>query len=91
MTDRKKPGVAFWATVVVVCMMLYVASFGPACWVSPYVQPSGDLISAIYCPVLMLCSWGPDWLADLIVDYAGAWETNAGIYMRGSRVCIEFE
>jgi hypothetical protein len=31
--DRKKPGVAFWATVVVVCLpILYVASFGPWCW-----------------------------------------------------------
>jgi hypothetical protein len=30
MTDRKKPGVVFWAAVVVVCLpALYVASFGP--------------------------------------------------------------
>ncbi len=26
----KKPGVAFWATVVVVAVGLYVGSFGPA-------------------------------------------------------------
>jgi hypothetical protein len=34
MTDRKKPGLAFWATVMVACLMpiLYVLSFGPACW-----------------------------------------------------------
>jgi hypothetical protein len=33
MTDRKKPGVAFWETVVVVSIpLLYVLSFGPACW-----------------------------------------------------------
>jgi hypothetical protein len=33
MTDRKKPGVAFWATVVVVVLLLgYPLSFGPACW-----------------------------------------------------------
>ena len=32
-SDRKKPGVAFWATVgLVVLPLLYVASFGPACW-----------------------------------------------------------
>jgi hypothetical protein len=32
-TDRKKPGVAFWATVVVVgVLMAYPLSFGPACW-----------------------------------------------------------
>ena len=31
--QHKKPGVAFWATVVVVVMpVLYVLSIGPACW-----------------------------------------------------------
>ena len=33
MTDRKKPGWAFWTTVVVVLVpLLYVLSIGPACW-----------------------------------------------------------
>ena len=32
MTDRKKPGVAFWATVVLVLSVLHVVGFGPACW-----------------------------------------------------------
>jgi hypothetical protein len=31
--DRKKPGVAFWATaVVVVVLVAHPLSFGPACW-----------------------------------------------------------
>src|SRR5262249_20222835 len=35
MADRKKPGVAFWATVVVVVALLgYPLSFGPACWLT---------------------------------------------------------
>jgi hypothetical protein len=30
---RKKPGVAYWATVVVVVLLMgYPLSFGPACW-----------------------------------------------------------
>ena len=29
---RKTPGVAFWATVVVVALLGYPLSFGPACW-----------------------------------------------------------
>jgi hypothetical protein len=34
-TDRKKPGVAFWATVVVVALLVaYPLSFGPACWIA---------------------------------------------------------
>jgi len=31
-SDRKKPGVAFWTTVVVVVVVTYVASSGPAAW-----------------------------------------------------------
>jgi hypothetical protein len=35
MTSRKKPGMAFWATVVVVAALAaYPLSFGPACWIS---------------------------------------------------------
>ena len=33
MTDRKKPGVAFWATLGLVAVLVgYPLSFGPACW-----------------------------------------------------------
>jgi hypothetical protein len=33
MTDRKKPGVPFWATVALVVVLVgYPRSFGPACW-----------------------------------------------------------
>ena len=32
-SSRKKPGAAFWATVVmVVALVAYPLSFGPACW-----------------------------------------------------------
>jgi hypothetical protein len=32
--SRKKPGVAFWATVAVVVVLIYPISFGPACWIN---------------------------------------------------------
>jgi hypothetical protein len=35
MTDRKKPGVAFWATVAMVVVLVgYPLSWGPAWWLS---------------------------------------------------------
>ena len=49
-SDRKKPGVAFWATVVVVVgLAAYPLSFGPACWwfsssVSQKPAANGDLL-----------------------------------------------
>jgi hypothetical protein len=39
MTSRKKPGVAFWATVAVFVVLAYPLSFGPACWTMSRVGP----------------------------------------------------
>jgi hypothetical protein len=51
MTDRKKPGMAFWVAVVVVVLALYVLSFGPACWITS--RTGGDhLLPTIYRPVV---------------------------------------
>jgi hypothetical protein len=52
MTSRKKPGVAFWATVTMVVVLAYMALFWPVCWlvgrgVFPY-----QLAGAIYYPVI---------------------------------------
>src|SRR5262245_36496048 len=54
MADRKKPGWAFWTTVVLVGgPFLYVASFGPACWLGDRVGwPSDHTLVKIYAPVL---------------------------------------
>ena len=54
--SRKKPGVAFWPTVVVVvALVLYVASFGPACWLN---SRTGwicrDTLAASYRPLIRL-------------------------------------
>jgi hypothetical protein len=42
MTDRKKPGAAFWASVVAVVVALYVLSYGPA--LSIYARISGPVL-----------------------------------------------
>ena len=48
MTDRKKPGVAFWATVGQVGVLLYVASFGPATWICS--RTESKKVPSIYLP-----------------------------------------
>jgi hypothetical protein len=53
-TDRKKPGVAFWATVALVPMLLYVASFGPAWWLGHRQVISARQIRTGYRPILEL-------------------------------------
>jgi hypothetical protein len=53
MTDRKKPGWAFWAAVVLVALpVLYVLSFGPACWISSRLGHGGGLLPTIYRPLV---------------------------------------
>jgi hypothetical protein len=52
MTDRTKPGVAFWATVVVAVGLLYPISFGPACWLSSRTGIGVSALPAIYHPII---------------------------------------
>src|SRR5262245_61802724 len=51
MTDRTKPGVAFWATVVVVVVLAYAISFGPACWITSRTSRGAATVSIIYRPM----------------------------------------
>jgi len=65
---KKKPGVAFWGTVVVVCLPIaYVLSFGPACWFSSHTGIGVFALRTVYRPILnamsssrnvaQLCHW----------------------------------
>src|SRR5262245_35735933 len=48
----KKPGAAFWATVVVVGVpLLYVLSIGPACWISSQTGSGVTAVGRIYQPL----------------------------------------
>src|SRR5262245_26156524 len=62
MTDRKKPGVAFWATVVVVVLLVaYPLSFGPVCSaITEATSPAFDPIVTFYKPLIVAVRY-PDW------------------------------
>jgi hypothetical protein len=71
MTDRKKPGLAFWATVVVVGLpLLYVLSFGPACWITSRCSLPGDWLFVVYAPMIWPLNNGPTFLFDAISWYS---------------------
>ena len=55
MTSRKPPSAAFWATVaVVVGLLAYPLSFGPACWISSRLNAGAETVSIVYRPL----TWG---------------------------------
>lgn len=54
MTSRKKPDVAFWATVVALLPLLHVASFGPACWLADRHAISDKWVSAAFSSFLSI-------------------------------------
>src|SRR5262245_58182549 len=51
-SGRNTPSAAFWATVVVVGVLLYPLSFGPACWVASRTGCGSRLLPKIYGPIV---------------------------------------
>jgi hypothetical protein len=80
MTDHKQPGAAFWATVVVVFLLvLYVLSSGPALWLAVKMEAPDwvfDTLETSYGPLLWLAMWsGP--LGQPYLRYLGWWQSLA--------------
>ncbi len=73
MTDRKKPGVAFWGAVVVAVVVLYAASVGPAYWAACSGWLPVDAYRWIYAPILGLYRNGPRPVHDIIRSYCHWW------------------
>jgi hypothetical protein len=78
--DRKKPGVAFWATVVVVVVLLiYPAMWGPLWWAHVRLgepQWSARAIMVAYAPLMWVIHRSPPWVANIFVQ-SRFWGMNA--------------
>ncbi len=56
-SDRKQPGVAFWASVVVVvALVAYALSFGPACWITSRTNFGASAIASAFWPMTVASS-----------------------------------
>jgi hypothetical protein len=57
--SRKQPGVAFWATVVlVVALVAYPLSFGPWCWCTSRLKGEIRSVPPVYGPITLLAETG---------------------------------
>ena len=75
MTSSKKPGVAFWATVVVVVPSLYVLSSGPAMWIIFHTRSEqlNEWYGWVYAPLRWLYLNGPWSVRDLLDSWQRLW------------------
>jgi hypothetical protein len=77
MTDLKRPGVAFWAAVVVVAVpVLYLLSAGPAHWMFARGWPpqwAYDAAEIVYAPIRWIFDYAPTPLRDALRWYLDLW------------------
>jgi hypothetical protein len=64
-----------WAKWTVVGLMailpvLYVASFGPACWITSWANGGADVVNTVYEPIIWLLENGPDSWAAAVDSYS---------------------
>ena len=59
MTDREKPGVAFWETMVLSLLVLYALSFGPACWATSRGIIEMWFTDHMYSPIIWISGHSP--------------------------------
>jgi hypothetical protein len=81
--NHKKPGWAFWATVVAVLLpVLYVLSFGPACWITQC--PPNDyqrIAPRAYWPIGDFYSSGKRPLANSVISWYAKLFGNQGLLL----------
>ncbi len=72
MTDRKKPGVAFWSTVVLAVVLVgYPLSFGPACWIAISYPAIVKPVGYLYWPLTRIAWACPgDFAVEMLGNYA---------------------
>lgn len=85
MDEQKKPGVGFWATVVVVTLLvLYPVSFGPACWFTSRFEYGRRQMPFVYRPVTWVMEKGPSQFESIMRSYCRSlatdgWDWDVGV------------
>ena len=73
--DATKRRLRRWVLIGVLTPMLYVASFGPACWVTSWCNLHGGWILVMYRPIIWIAETAP--VLDYVTWYSLAGASNA--------------
>jgi len=78
MTDRKKPGVAFWATVGLAVVLAYLLGTGPAIWLESreLLPPIGQRALVIVYAPLIWAGDNSDAVVGVYMWYTDFWRSN---------------
>ncbi len=68
--EGQTTGVAFWGCILLLVLLAYPISMGPACWISSRLGLGANLVSRIYAPVIRICDRGPDSIRKLSMRYS---------------------
>ena len=92
-SDRKKPGLAFYAGIVVVLVLAYPLSFGPACWITSRTNTGASAIPVVYRPLTWAMSPGSETMFNRVSSWyalvgapenwmwGAAWDPGAGRFV----------
>jgi hypothetical protein len=73
-SSRKKPGVEFWATVVVVTALVgYPLGFGPAFRLARYIPQTLTTVNVIYRPLWAIATDDLGWPSRILASYFEVW------------------
>jgi|SRR5579872_5873072 len=75
--------------VAVLLPVLYILSFGPVCWISSRIQPSGEIVSMVYSPIIPAMLQGPIAIQSVLTHYV-AFGIPGGRFSIDGALRIEF-
>src|SRR5262245_45893888 len=75
--SRERRGPLFWLMsrsrrfwiIAVISSILYVASFGPACWITSRVDVGARAVEIVYQPIMQVGFRGPSFVREIVLGY----------------------
>ena len=97
---RDRPGLTFWATILLALVLLVPLTFGPLCWAANRVRSLRPFVVTAYAPLIRVELSGPapaaaalSWWAHMSCETDWEWGTDSsgGVHWMNFVDCTELE